>query len=139
MNGSLRTCTVGCLTLLGLGIALLVAWDASLAKERAEVLSLIRGAEPLCSAIEAYAEERGESPTSLDLLVPDFIADLPPLRSEADGGFRYKGGGTADWRLSFWLGGAFGTEYARTSTSEPWYIVGDYDEDYPREQWIPIR
>ncbi len=100
---------------------------------------MIRNAEPLCVALEAYTEHHGESPSSLDRLVPQFIAELPPPKPGAEVELRYKGGGNTQWRLSFWVGGSFGTEYARTTTSEPWYIVGDYDEDYPRERWIPIR
>ncbi|QDV09272.1 hypothetical protein Poly30_48290 [Planctomycetes bacterium Poly30] len=130
-------CTCG-LILLVLGFAFVWIQIGESERVRAETLEFLQATEPLCLAIHAYAEQHGRSPASLDALVPEFIAELPPRRPPADPGVRYSNGEGRAWRLSVWSGGAFGCEYARTSTSEPWYIVGDYDMNYPREEWIAV-
>ena len=139
VDGCFKGSSYGCLFLIAVGFALVIANMVSSARVEMASLTMIRAAEPVCVAIEVYAERYGRSPSSLEQLVPEFIAELPPCRPAADIGFRYKGGETMHWRLSHWSGGAFGCEYARTSIDEPWYIVGDYDEDYPRERWIAVR
>ena len=105
---------------------------------KAETLTraMIQAAEPLCAAIDSYARQQGRAPRSLELLVPDFTPELPPLRPKDDPGFEYQAGEEALWTLTIW-GGGF--EYTRTSIDQPWFISADHDGAYPRDSWLPIE
>ncbi len=135
-----KSCCVGCFFFCILGLVVVVfAMARSEARSegvRVDTLAMIRAAEPLCVAIDAYAEQHGRSPASLDVLVPGYVSELPPCRPADNPGFWYEGGKAITWKLTIW-GGDY--EYTRTSMDEPWFVTGDYDEDYPRERWRAIR
>lgn len=101
-----------------------------------ETRAIIKAAEPLCVALDAFAKQHGHPPASLQELVPEFIAQLPPLRPQDDPGFEYQTGKEAQWTLTIW-GGGF--QYTRNAIEEPWFISADHSENYPRDTWLPLE
>ncbi len=134
-NGLLAILLLAFFTLAGLAtIGALVR--VTQVESEVEARALIRAAGPLCAAIDAYSLRTGRSPEALDVLVPGYVSELPPLHGDAEIGFRYQGGEGAAWCLSIW-GGHF--MYERSSVEEPWYITGDLDQSYPQGSWLPFE
>ena len=105
-------------------------------KSESETRIMIRASEALCFAIDGYTQQHGHSPKALEALVPDFMAELPDLRSELGSEFVYQGGETGEWSLSIW-GGSY--EYTRISIDEPWFVTGTYNQNYDRDEWRPMH